>query len=111
MLTWQGTGGFSLDASVRIHGSDRAGRERLIRYCAGVERVPEDSVFPAPANRRRGFRRWCSGHGNRRLRRARSTAARRILRGSIASVAAGADPAGGLGIEELVALLKGERSG
>jgi hypothetical protein len=34
MLTWQGTGGFSLDASVRIHGSDRAGRERLIRYCA-----------------------------------------------------------------------------
>ncbi len=34
MLTWQGTGGFSLDASVRIHGSDRAGRERLLRYCA-----------------------------------------------------------------------------
>ena len=34
MLTWQGTGGFSLDASVRIHGADRAGRERLLRYCA-----------------------------------------------------------------------------
>ncbi len=34
MFTWQGTGGFSLDASVRIHGSDRAGRERLLRYCA-----------------------------------------------------------------------------
>ena len=34
MLTWPGTGGFSLDASVRIHGSDRAGRERLLRYCA-----------------------------------------------------------------------------
>jgi hypothetical protein len=34
MLTWQGTGGFSVDASVRIHGSDRAGRERLLRYCA-----------------------------------------------------------------------------
>jgi hypothetical protein len=34
MLTWQGTGGFSVDAAVRIHGSDRAGRERLIRYCA-----------------------------------------------------------------------------
>jgi hypothetical protein len=28
MLTWQGSGGFSLDASVRIHGSDSAGRER-----------------------------------------------------------------------------------
>jgi hypothetical protein len=34
MLTWQGTGGFSVDAAVRIHGADRAGRERLIRYCA-----------------------------------------------------------------------------
>jgi hypothetical protein len=34
MLTWQGTGGFSLDASVRTHGSDRASRERLLRYCA-----------------------------------------------------------------------------
>jgi hypothetical protein len=34
MLTWQGTGGFSADASVHIHGSDRAGRERLLRYCA-----------------------------------------------------------------------------
>lgn len=34
MHTWQGTGGFSLDASFRIHGSDRAGRERLLRYCA-----------------------------------------------------------------------------
>ena len=34
MLTWQGSGGFSLDASVRIHGTDRSGRERLLRYCA-----------------------------------------------------------------------------
>jgi hypothetical protein len=34
MLTWQGTGGFSVDASVRIHGSDSVGREQLIRYCA-----------------------------------------------------------------------------
>lgn len=33
MLTWQASGGFSLDASVRIHGSDAAGRERLLRYC------------------------------------------------------------------------------
>jgi hypothetical protein len=28
MLTWQASGGFSLDASVRIHGSGAAGRER-----------------------------------------------------------------------------------
>jgi hypothetical protein len=34
MLTWQASGGFSLDASVRIHGSDADGRERLLRYCA-----------------------------------------------------------------------------
>jgi hypothetical protein len=34
MLTWQASGGFSLDASVRIPGSDSAGRERLLRYCA-----------------------------------------------------------------------------
>jgi len=43
MLTWQGTGGFSLDASVRIPGADRAGRERLLRYCArppfGLDRL------------------------------------------------------------------------
>ncbi len=34
MLAWQGTGGFSVDASVRIEGDDRAGLERLVRYCA-----------------------------------------------------------------------------
>ena len=35
--TWRGFdhgGGFSLDASVRIEGHDRAGLERLLRYCA-----------------------------------------------------------------------------
>jgi hypothetical protein len=58
MLTWQGTGGFSLDASVRIRGSDRAGRERLIRYCARppfaldrlrIEREPGARRRPAGA--------------------------------------------------------------
>jgi hypothetical protein len=34
MLGWQGSGGFSIDASVRIQGDDREGVERLIRYCA-----------------------------------------------------------------------------
>lgn len=34
MRRWQGTGGFSVDASVRIEGEDRAGLERLVRYCA-----------------------------------------------------------------------------
>jgi len=34
MLDWDHGGGFSLDGSVRIEASDRAGLERLIRYCA-----------------------------------------------------------------------------
>jgi hypothetical protein len=59
MLTWQGTGGFSLDASVRIRGSDRAGRERLLRYCARppfaldrlrIEREPGARDQPALAD-------------------------------------------------------------
>jgi hypothetical protein len=34
MLGWEAGGGFSVDASVRIEAHDRAGLERLIRYCA-----------------------------------------------------------------------------
>ncbi len=34
MAGWDHGGGFSLDASVRIGGPDRAGLERLLRYCA-----------------------------------------------------------------------------
>jgi hypothetical protein len=34
MARWHHGGGFSLDASVRIEGQDRAGLERLLRYCA-----------------------------------------------------------------------------
>ena len=34
MRTWRGTGGFFVDGSVRIEGEDRAGLERLVRYCA-----------------------------------------------------------------------------
>ena len=32
MGQWQHGGGFSVDASVRIEATDRAGRERLLRY-------------------------------------------------------------------------------
>ena len=35
MIGWEHGGGFSLDASVCIGGTDRAGLERLLRYCAG----------------------------------------------------------------------------
>ena len=34
MGQWEHDGGFSVDASVRIEAADRAGRERLLRYCA-----------------------------------------------------------------------------
>ena len=34
MAQWLHGGGFSVDASVIIHGNDRAGLERLLRYCA-----------------------------------------------------------------------------
>ena len=34
MLTWDHGGGFSLDGTVRIEATDRAGLERLLRYCA-----------------------------------------------------------------------------
>ncbi len=34
MANWAHGGGFSLDASVRIEGADRPGRERLLRTCA-----------------------------------------------------------------------------
>jgi hypothetical protein len=45
MERWEHGGGFSLDASVRIEGSDRRGLERLLRYCArppfAAERLEE----------------------------------------------------------------------
>jgi len=34
MGQWKHGGGFSVDGSVRIEAADRAGRERLLRYCA-----------------------------------------------------------------------------
>jgi hypothetical protein len=34
MMRWEHGGGFSMDASVCIGGTDRAGLERLLRYCA-----------------------------------------------------------------------------
>jgi len=34
MGQWTHGGGFSVDSSVRIEAADRAGRERLLRYCA-----------------------------------------------------------------------------
>ena len=34
MARWDHGGGFSLDARVRVDGHDRAGLQRLLRYCA-----------------------------------------------------------------------------
>ena len=47
MLCWQGSGGFSIDASVRIQGEDRAGVERLLRYCARRPSLWNGSTPPA----------------------------------------------------------------
>jgi len=69
MLTWQGTGGFSVDASVRIHGSDRAGRERLIRYCAR----PPFALDRLRIEREPGARRRLAGAGNTESSGTRST--------------------------------------
>jgi hypothetical protein len=38
MAGWDHGGGFSLDASVRVEGQDRAALERLLRYCARPSR-------------------------------------------------------------------------
>ncbi len=32
--SWKGSGGFSVNADVRIDAEDQKGKERLIRYCA-----------------------------------------------------------------------------
>ena len=58
MAGWHHGGGFSLDASVRIDGHDRAGLERLLRYCARppfalqrLEQLPDGQLvyrFPKP---------------------------------------------------------------
>ena len=61
MLAWE-HGGFSLDASVCIAGPDRAGLERLLRYCARppfalerIEQVNEDRiVYRLPEPQRDG---------------------------------------------------------
>jgi hypothetical protein len=60
MAQWEHGGGFSVDGSVRIAAADRAGRERLLRYCArppfALDRLRElddeyllyDSAKPSP---------------------------------------------------------------
>ncbi|HPU80190.1 transposase [Accumulibacter sp.] len=60
MANWAHGGGFSIDASVRIEGTDRPGLERLLRYYArpafALERLREidaehlvyESIKPGP---------------------------------------------------------------
>ena len=59
MLTWQASGGFSIDASVHIPGHDRAGLEWLLRYCArppfALERL-EANGYGAPGGERIVYR-------------------------------------------------------
>lgn len=72
MLCWEHGGGFSLDATVRIEGADRAGLERLLRYCArppfalehlhalDAEHMVYHNPNPAPIARAN----WCSPRWN-----------------------------------------------
>ena len=50
MRAWEHGGGFSVDATVRVEASDRAGLERLLRYCArgplALERLGRDPEPP-----------------------------------------------------------------
>ena len=58
MASWGHGGGFSLYASIRVEGPDRAGLERLLRYCARppfalerLEQLAHDQLiyrFPKP---------------------------------------------------------------
>ena len=60
MGQWAHGGGFSVDGSVRIEAAERAGRERLLRYCArppfaldrlrerGPERLRYELTKPGP---------------------------------------------------------------
>ena len=40
MRGWDAGGGFSVDASIRVEAHDRAGLERLLRYCARPKPCP-----------------------------------------------------------------------
>ena len=59
MLSWQASGGFSIDASVHIAARDRAGLERLLRYCArppfALERI-EATGYGLPGGERIVYR-------------------------------------------------------
>ncbi len=60
MAAWDHSGGFSLDAGVRIEAEDRSGLERLLRYCArpvfalerlrqiDPEHLVDESIKPGP---------------------------------------------------------------
>lgn len=69
MVGWEHGGGFSVDAAVRIEGNDRAGLERLLRYCArppfALEHLQQRDaghlVYPitAPSHGPTGPAIWC----------------------------------------------------
>jgi len=60
MGQWQHRGGFSVDGSVRIEATDRAGRERLLRYCALPPFTMEPPPHPSPPLLRRAGGNGCS---------------------------------------------------
>jgi hypothetical protein len=69
MLAWENSG-FSLDAAVRVGAHDRAGLERLLRYCArppfALERLElideQQVIYRLPRTQRDGHSRCRSPH-------------------------------------------------
>ncbi len=60
MAGWDHGGGFSVDASVRIEGTDRAGLERLLRYCGTCSNAtPSILSITAPSRAPTLQAIWC----------------------------------------------------
>ena len=63
MQGWRHSGGFSVHAGVRVAGQDRAGRERLLRYCARPMFAGERLVWAGGRAQVRCRVRRCRGTG------------------------------------------------
>ena len=65
MQGWGHSGGFSVHAGVRVAGQDRAGRERLLRYCARPMFAGERLVWAGGGTKVRYRLPWAALQGHR----------------------------------------------
>ena len=66
MQGWGHSGGFSVHAGVRVAAPDRAGRERLLRYCARPMFAAERLVWAGGGAQVRYRLQWAALAGHRR---------------------------------------------